>query len=229
MIKAVVFDMFETLVSLFEGRTYFSEHMAEDVGLVHDKFREAWHKTENERTCGECTIEEGIERALSPFGCCTEENVKLLAGKRREMLDDSFRVIPEDSLILLKRLKDSEIKIGLISNCYSDEREYIRNSPLYPYFDSAMLSYEQGISKPDPEIFKRIMKELDVEPSECMYVGDGGSNELYAASKAGMKAIQTLVFHEMAYEPHVPCDVLSDFPHVYKQEDILDYLRARMD
>ena len=26
MIKAVVFDMFETLVSLFEGRTYFSEN-----------------------------------------------------------------------------------------------------------------------------------------------------------------------------------------------------------
>ena len=33
MIKAVVFDMFETLVSLFEGRTYFGENIAEDVGM----------------------------------------------------------------------------------------------------------------------------------------------------------------------------------------------------
>ena len=33
MIKAVVFDMFETLVTLFVGRTYFSEHIAKDVGL----------------------------------------------------------------------------------------------------------------------------------------------------------------------------------------------------
>ena len=32
MIKAVIFDMFETLVTLFEGRTYFSENMAEDIG-----------------------------------------------------------------------------------------------------------------------------------------------------------------------------------------------------
>ena len=31
MIKAVVFDMFETLVTLFEGRTYFGENIAEDV------------------------------------------------------------------------------------------------------------------------------------------------------------------------------------------------------
>ena len=28
MIKAVIFDMFETLVTLFEGRTYFSENIA---------------------------------------------------------------------------------------------------------------------------------------------------------------------------------------------------------
>ena len=32
MIKAVIFDMFETLVTLFEGRTYFGEHIAADVG-----------------------------------------------------------------------------------------------------------------------------------------------------------------------------------------------------
>ena len=33
MIKAVIFDMFETLVCLFEGRTYFSENIAEDIGI----------------------------------------------------------------------------------------------------------------------------------------------------------------------------------------------------
>ncbi len=30
MVKAVVFDMFETLVSLFDGRRYFSEDYGED-------------------------------------------------------------------------------------------------------------------------------------------------------------------------------------------------------
>ena len=33
MIKAVIFDMFETLVTLFEGKTYFSENVADDLGL----------------------------------------------------------------------------------------------------------------------------------------------------------------------------------------------------
>ncbi|MBR6239055.1 MAG: HAD-IA family hydrolase [Lachnospiraceae bacterium] len=224
MIKAVVFDMFETLTSLFEGRTYFSEHMAADLNLSPDEFREAWHETETGRTCGEYTIEEGISMALKSLGSYCEENVRLLADKRDEMIRDSFDSVPKESMMLLKQLKDAGIKIGLISNCYSDEREYIKNSPFYPYFDVALLSYEQGVSKPDPEIFHRMTERLGFNPPECLYVGDGGSNELFAASEFGMKAVQTLVFHEMAYEPHVPCYSLPEFPHVYKQEEILKYL-----
>ena len=63
-----------------------------------------------------------------------------------------------------------------------------------------------------------------MQNDECIYVGDGGSNELYAASEIGMKAVQTLVFHDMAYEPHVPCKILDDFPHIYKQEELLDFI-----
>lgn len=39
MIKAVVFDMFETLVTLFTGRTYFSEDIAKDIGFDPELFR----------------------------------------------------------------------------------------------------------------------------------------------------------------------------------------------
>ena len=198
MIKAVVFDMFETLVSLFEGRTYFSEHMAADLGLEHERFREAWHVTEKGRSCGVYTIEEGVEKALRLIDHYGKDSVTLLAGKRREALSDTFRVVPDDSLRLLAGLKERGLLIGLISNCYDDERDFIRNSPMYPYFDVTMLSYEQGVCKPDPEIFRRMIRSLKVKPEKCLYVGDGGSHELYAASDMGMKAVQTLVFHEMA-------------------------------
>ena len=42
MIKAVIFDMFETLVTLFEGRTYFSEDIAADLGIDPEVFRHEW-------------------------------------------------------------------------------------------------------------------------------------------------------------------------------------------
>ena len=36
------------------------------------------------------------------------------------------------------------------------------------------------------------MNTLNVKPEECLYIGDGGSNELEAAKKLGMKAMQAI-------------------------------------
>lgn len=63
-------------------------------------------------------------------------------------------------------------------------------SELFPCFDAIYLSYEQGIQKPDEEIFQRCMNGFSVKAEECIYVGDGGSNELEAARKLGMKVAQ---------------------------------------
>ena len=82
--------------------------------------------------------------------------------------------------------------IGLISNCFSEEAKIIKNSILYPYFDAICLSYDEGIMKPDKRIFELCMKKLNVNAEECLYIGDGGSNELDAASKVGMKAYQAV-------------------------------------
>ncbi len=36
MIKAVIFDMFETLVTHYESPLYFAEHMAADMGISEE-------------------------------------------------------------------------------------------------------------------------------------------------------------------------------------------------
>ena len=87
-----------------------------------------------------------------------------------------------------------------------------------------MLSYEQGVTKPDPEIFKRVMDALGVSADECLYVGDGGSKELFAARDVGMKTVQARYFADLAYEPHVPCAELEEFDHAYTQSDVLKYV-----
>ena len=65
---------------------------------------------------------------------------------------------------------------------------------------------------------------LGVSAAECLYVGDGGSGELYAARQAGMKPVQCIWFHELAFEPHIPCPILDDFEHAEKQMDVLKFL-----
>jgi putative hydrolase of the HAD superfamily len=91
---------------------------------------------------------------------------------------------------MLSTLKENGLKLGLISNCFSEEADVIRRSELFQYFDTNYLSYEQGIQKPEVEIFQRCMDGFSVEAKECIYVGDGGSEELETARKLGMKALQ---------------------------------------
>ncbi|MBO4883036.1 MAG: HAD-IA family hydrolase [Lachnospiraceae bacterium] len=224
MIRAVIFDMFETLVTLFEGRTYFSENMAEDIGADVTSFRKAWHESERDRSIGKMTMREGIADTLRKIGKYDEETVDRLFEKRLAALGDTFSAIPQDSVDLLKGLKERGIKVGLITNTFSDERDLVRASELFPFFDAAMISYEQGELKPDPVMYLRIMEEFGVKPDECLYVGDGGSRELYAARDLGMNTVQALWFHDRAFEPHVPCCELPEFPHAMKQAEIFDYI-----
>lgn len=63
---------------------------------------------------------------------------------------------------------------------YKWTKDVIKNSIFWDYFDSACISCEIGIKKPDVEIFKKCMKDLKVVAEECIYVGDGGSFKLEA-------------------------------------------------
>ncbi|MBO4627956.1 MAG: HAD-IA family hydrolase [Lachnospiraceae bacterium] len=221
MIRAVIFDMFETLVTLFQGRTYFSENIAEDLGIPCKEFRDAWHATEVERTIGTMTMEEGLGESLRKIGRYSDEAVEMVCRKRREALGDTFAAVPEESVRLLRVLRAHGIRTGLISNCFSDEREMILGSVLYPLFDTVRLSYEQGVKKPDPVMYQSIMDEFGVTPAECLYVGDGGSKELFAARALGMTAVQALWFRPGMFEPHVPSPVYTEFAHMETQADVL--------
>lgn len=225
MIKAVIFDMFETLVTLFTGRTYFSENIAADVGIDIELFRKEWHTTEKDRTTGKYTLDEGLELTLRRLGIFTQEKLELALSRRHAALNDTFSAIPKESVQLLKELKARGIKIGLMTNTFSDERNFIRSCELFPYFDIALISYEQGICKPDPQMYRMMTEQLGVTPEECLFVGDGGSRELYGAREAGMKAVQCTWFHELAFEPHVPCPILEEFEHADQQMDILEKIK----
>lgn len=54
--------------------------------------------------------------------------------------------------------------------------------------DVVAFSCELGVRKPDPEIYLAATRRLNVQPDECVFVGDGGSNELYGAHELGMAA-----------------------------------------
>lgn len=83
----------------------------------------------------------------------------------------------------------SRYKIGIISNVGS---AWIKESFLTPaeqaLFSDMVLSFEVGMSKPDPEMFILAAERLNVEPSEAVMIDD---QEAYclAATSVGMRAV----------------------------------------
>lgn len=223
MIKAVIFDMYETLVTQFRSPLYYGAHIAEDAGLPEAAFLQSWRATEEERGTGKKTFEEVIATLLREYQVYSEELYTKIVEKRMTIQEDCFLHIQEEILPLLSALKEKGLKIGLISNCFSEEARIIRNSNLFPYFDVACLSYEEGIMKPDEEIFCRCVERLGVSASECLYVGDGGSNELETARSLGMQAVQA-VWYRCPKGKGRMMEIRPDFDQVARPLDIVDKL-----
>ena len=62
VIKAVIFDMYETLITLFDSPLYFGTQMASDAGVAEERFQEIWRAEEKNRTTGKITLEELLEK-----------------------------------------------------------------------------------------------------------------------------------------------------------------------
>ncbi|MBQ8327083.1 MAG: HAD-IA family hydrolase [Lachnospiraceae bacterium] len=190
MIRAVIFDMFETLITHFEGPVYMAKQIANDIGITEQKFREIWDTTDDDRTLGKRTLEEVIEEVLKVNNCYSAELFERIITKRKLSKIECFEHIHPEIIPLFTTLKEMNLKIGLITNCYFEERDVIKNSIFFDYFDSVCMSCELGVKKPDVEIFQRCMSELAVVPEECLYIGDGGSFELETAKSLGMHPLQ---------------------------------------
>lgn len=192
MIKAVIFDMYETLITLYAGMRYTRTQISADAGISEAKFVEIWDASDSDRTVGKVTFEEILGQILRANGCYSEEKIKLIAGKRTRSREDAFEHLHEGILPMLSGLKERGVLIGLISNCYSEEAVVIKNSVLYPFFDAVCLSYDEGLAKPNPDIYLRCMQKLNVRAEDCLYIGDGGSDELEAAQRLGMQTAQAV-------------------------------------
>lgn len=190
MIKAVIFDMFETLVTHYSSPLYFSQQMAQDIGITPAEFQKLWRTSDTERTLGCVSFQEIIEHILKTYGCYSKELFEKIVRKRIATKKECFSKLHSDIIPMLEAIRQSEKKLALISNCFSEEALVIRQSVFATYFDPMYLSYEVHMKKPDIEIFQSCVEELKVMPQECLYIGDGGSCELEAATEAGMKALQ---------------------------------------
>ncbi|MGD9892814.1 MAG: HAD family hydrolase [Vicinamibacterales bacterium] len=56
-------------------------------------------------------------------------------------------------------------------------------------FDAVTFSCHVGHVKPEPAIYHHCLNALGLDGGECLFVGDGGSNEFEGARRVGMSPV----------------------------------------
>ena len=91
---------------------------------------------------------------------------------------------------LLNFLRRRGYAVGAISNLTSVHKEPLERIGLSELFDATAFSCDEGLSKPDPGIFRGLCRRLGVEPESTLMVGDSLPNDVRAARAIGMRALR---------------------------------------
>lgn len=223
MIKAVIFDLYETLITEWVSRKYLSSQCARDLDIDPALFRELWNSHHHAMDTGRLTYRQVLTEILIAAEKTPDDAlIDACEQKRISGKNDCFAAIDENVLHMLSSLKQQGLKLCLCSNCSADEVEGLSASPLFPFFDAIVLSYQAGLVKPDKEIYLHCANTLSVLPEECLFVGDGGSKELFGAQSAGMHPLRALWFPEK-YHAEI---AEMPFPAAHAPQDMLAHLNS---
>jgi putative hydrolase of the HAD superfamily len=77
-------------------------------------------------------------------------------------------------------------QLAVISNFDGRLRLVLQHLGISKFFTHVFISSELGADKPDPEIYRRALKFIDLKPNEVLHVGDDPERDWEAASAAGL-------------------------------------------
>ena len=183
MIKAIIFDVGGVLI---RTRDWTLRHKWEDrLGLAKGET--------DELVFGQPM---GLRAQL---GEITSDQLWTWIGQRLKMSDSELSNFQRDfwakdeldrELIgLIRRLRPN-YQTAIISNAMDDLRLMLNEKHLIASdFDLIVCSAEEGLMKPDPEIYRRTLERIGREPAESIFVDDNEEN-ISAARNLGIHVIR---------------------------------------
>ena len=190
--RAVFFDLYETLVTQFDPDWVPPpQSIAERLSIEERIYEELWRRFEDAWMLGEIgEYEEVLSRICAAAGKeASPTLLSELAWEHRRRKAQPFDVIEPEILDMVTALKQCGLKLGVISNVENLGSAPWSGSALAPLFDDFVASHQVGLLKPDKKIYELACRRLDIQPVEGVFVGDGGANELDGATQAGLEAI----------------------------------------
>jgi len=91
-------------------------------------------------------------------------------------------------LYLIHKLKNNGYKIGILSDQWYLSKDALINKKDFADFNPIIVSCDVGMRKPNPKIYKLLIKKLKLKPLEILFT-DNREWNLKAARKLGIKTI----------------------------------------
>ena len=186
MVKAIFFDFWGTLV---ENGVWSPIKQVRTILRINAPFEEYVVKMEKVMmTKTFPTLRDAFQALCDEFHTpCSEEQMDALIG----MWNTSWMLAKpyEEVLTTLKDLQQ-QYRLILVSNtdCFSIDA-VLDKYQLRPYFELVVLSYEVGRIKTDDSFFPSLLEKMQLNPGDCLMIGDSIQSDIVPTQRAGMNAV----------------------------------------
>jgi putative hydrolase of the HAD superfamily len=180
-IRGVIFDFGGVLIDM---RWDVSARLEEAHGLPRHALLETLYRTPTWRE---------IERGQGDLHAWRAEAHRLLeeqAGRPLPRLHDAWvaaRHLIRANVHLARRLRPA-YRTAILSNADQSLRGRLQELGIHDLFDTVVSSAEEGMAKPEAEIYRRAAARLGLPPESCVFVDDYEAN-VQAAQALGMRGI----------------------------------------
>jgi HAD superfamily hydrolase (TIGR01549 family) len=200
-VRAVLFDLDDTLFdhrhcttaslrAVHERYECFQRMAFDELERTHAALLEELH---NDVMVGRVSVDaarqERFRRLFLAAGTTAGEAMAAAAaaGYRLAYLEARRAIAGADEL--LARVRQRARIVVVSNNVVEEQRGKLRHCALDRFVDALVVSEEEGISKPDPEIFRRALARVDCPPAEAVMLGDSWAADIAGARAAGIRAI----------------------------------------
>ena len=202
--KAIFFDAAGTLFQLPRGVGYHYALVGEDIGLKLDSrqldraFNHAWNamprresidgpRENDDKDWWRQLVDLVLNEVAPSLNELDRDNFFEIAYEH--FAEAGVWELYPEVLEVLEKLSP-RFQLAVISNFDGRLRMILEHLGISKFFKHVFLSSEVGADKPDPEIFRRALNLICLEPSEVLHVGDDPERDWQAAASVGLSIFQ---------------------------------------
>ena len=192
MIKAILFDLDNTLVDFLRLKSVCSEQAVDamiDAGLKisRKKALDMIYEIYDQTTMEDDKVFQKLLRKLSGKIDYRILTHGIIAYRKAKMGFISPYPGTKQTLI---RLKEKGFKLAIVTDAPRMKAwNRLCSMSLDDFFDIVVCFEDTGKLKPNKEPFLLALKRLKLKPNQAIYVGDNPNRDIKGAKKAGIKTI----------------------------------------